>query len=135
MLSPLTTLFPNCLGLQVDEMVTLLKSKLLISIVEEVAPALKKNTAGMSVLNLTSALGQVHSLLPPATLEEFCVKLNACKKQVSSALSTPGAQLSSAVQGLLDTANTYIQEVGLFVSLSLADCDSELVLTTQKLCC
>lgn len=57
------------------------------------------------------------------------MKLSAWKKQVLDASSTPGPQLTSAVQGLLDTANTYIQEVGLFVSLSLADCDSKLIYT------
>lgn len=54
------------------------------------------------------------------------MKLNAWKKQVLDASSTPGPQLSTAMKGLLDTANTHIQEVGLFVSLSLADCDSKL---------
>lgn len=128
--SPLTTLFPNCLCLQVDEMVTLLQSKLLASVVKEVAPALKKDTPGMSSQSNLST--RPSALCTPATLKEFCEKLNACKKQVSSALSTPGSQLSSAVQGLVDTANTYTQEVGLFVSLSLADCDSKLVLTTHE---
>lgn len=106
-------------------MVDLLQSKLLVSIVEEVAPVLKKDTAGKEVHTLPSTQYNLSSF--PATLKEFCVRLNACKKQVLDVSSTPGAQLSSAVQGLLDTANTYIQEVGLFVSLSLADCDGKSV--------
>ena len=81
-----------------------------------------------------------------ATLREFSAKLRTCKEKVLIAAVTPGPQLSSAIQTLMETVSRYTHgivwdvrcktachvpplpsDVELFISLSLAECDSECV--------
>ena len=42
-----------------------------------------------------------------ATLREFSAKLQTCKEKVLIAAMTPGSQLSSAIQTLMETVTKY----------------------------
>jgi hypothetical protein len=101
---------------KVDDLVALLESKLLVSVVEEVeAPCW--------------ALGKD----PTATLREFSAKLRTCKDKVLIAAVTPGPHLSSAIQTLVETVTKYTHDVELFLSLSLAECDDPSLLQTYDM--